>query len=619
MRNKKIVSLLSFIFSFFVFSTYYELNIPDFSGGVNESMETLDPSWVLALNYANAIDLEWGKDIVFTYGPLGYLNTRLGWQQNKYVFLLFDIFFFVNYFLIFFSLLKESKNYWFTLIQIFLFCLLIPTFVWSTSSMVGLIFVLFWISKLYENPKWFYFMMIISLLLLQFYIKANTSIVSFILFVAAIVLIYLKHKFSFIKLISFIALPIVIVFCSLVFFNLNLKGYLSGSLEMITGYNKIMYLEGEYGNYFLIAMIVWGVLLFLFARNYFSEKNKIHTLIYPFLFFATIFVISKQAFVRADKFHMYEFFNYVPLLIIVFSPYLHKYFNFSKIATTIAIVICFYFSNDIKSIDLESRWNKSNYIKGFSSFGEQSASILENTTNKLPDSILKKIENKTIDAIPWNLIILFENNLNYHPRPIIQSYSVYTKKLQDLNFEHYNSKNSPEFVLFDLESIDKRYPMFDEPKTFLSLIYNYKAIETVFYHSKKQILFQKKNDFKPLSFELVEEYAITNGKVVPEKGYYYEAEIYPNFKGKIVSFLSHEPRINLQILPSKNNMASFKTSSDLLKGGFFYHPYIRTIDDFWNFVHGIENDKINLLTIQPKDQKYYKEKIRIKKFKIIQQ
>jgi hypothetical protein len=33
----------------------------------------LDPSWQLALSKAHGQYLDWGKDIIFTYGPLGYL------------------------------------------------------------------------------------------------------------------------------------------------------------------------------------------------------------------------------------------------------------------------------------------------------------------------------------------------------------------------------------------------------------------------------------------------------------------------------------------------------------------------------------------------------------------
>ncbi|XGV98605.1 MAG: hypothetical protein ACAF41_06635 [Leptolyngbya sp. BL-A-14] len=43
----------------------------------------LDPSWVYTINYAASHDLTFGKDIIFTYGPLGYLLTGLAGTGSK--------------------------------------------------------------------------------------------------------------------------------------------------------------------------------------------------------------------------------------------------------------------------------------------------------------------------------------------------------------------------------------------------------------------------------------------------------------------------------------------------------------------------------------------------------
>ena len=49
----------------------------------------LDPSWGIGLNLIKNIDLIWGEDVVFTYGPLGYLITQLPVFQNKIFIVLF--------------------------------------------------------------------------------------------------------------------------------------------------------------------------------------------------------------------------------------------------------------------------------------------------------------------------------------------------------------------------------------------------------------------------------------------------------------------------------------------------------------------------------------------------
>ncbi len=45
----------------------------------------LDPSWQYAISRAAADKLIFGKDIVFTYGPLGYLIAGAAWEQNLWL------------------------------------------------------------------------------------------------------------------------------------------------------------------------------------------------------------------------------------------------------------------------------------------------------------------------------------------------------------------------------------------------------------------------------------------------------------------------------------------------------------------------------------------------------
>jgi hypothetical protein len=48
----------------------------------------LDPSWQISLQLAAIQDKDFGREFVFTYGPLGYLLIHAA--VNKFVLLLFD-------------------------------------------------------------------------------------------------------------------------------------------------------------------------------------------------------------------------------------------------------------------------------------------------------------------------------------------------------------------------------------------------------------------------------------------------------------------------------------------------------------------------------------------------
>src|SRR5262245_58161147 len=53
--------------------------------GFNTPAVGLDPSWNAGLAMAAADGLHWGKELVWTYGPLGFLQTQLVWFRDQTV------------------------------------------------------------------------------------------------------------------------------------------------------------------------------------------------------------------------------------------------------------------------------------------------------------------------------------------------------------------------------------------------------------------------------------------------------------------------------------------------------------------------------------------------------
>jgi hypothetical protein len=94
------------------------------------------------------------------------------------------------------------------------------------------------------------------------------------------------------------------------------------------------------------------------------------------------------------------------------------------------------------------------------------------TRLKLQSPVNQLLKNKTIDIVPTEISLAAVNDFNWVPRPIFQSYSAYTKKLDDINFK--NVIETPrDYILYDFMTIDKRHPFFDEPRTLFHLYCNY--------------------------------------------------------------------------------------------------------------------------------------------------
>ena len=100
----------------------------------------------------------------------------------------------------------------------------------------------------------------------------------------------------------------------------------------------------------------------------------------------------------------------------------------------------------------------------------------------------------TADVMPWDISHVIANELYYKPRPIPQSYAVYSQNLQELNNRFLeNLRTSPDWLIVDIKDIDGRLPIGLDSSSLASM----KSLYS-FSHSGSQgsLVFSKKNDLK---------------------------------------------------------------------------------------------------------------------------
>jgi hypothetical protein len=616
--------LMGLLGAYMLMPNFFDANI--FSLPLSQDLwMSLDPSWGIALNYVELKNLTWGTEVAFTYGPLAHLCTRVGWGENRFSFLFFDLFMYINYFFLFFISFKESRNKIITALTIIAVCLIFPLWFGSAHALILMAILVFWIRLSLDQPKLLYYVFQILIITLLFFIKFNTGLIAFPLFFAGIFCNLINKNGNKIHLIAYLIGPIILILALAIPLNVALFPYIKSGFEMVSGYNDIMFLEnqiaGSYSYCIAMAIILTAILFINIYSN--QKKDWIKILTILFLFGTSIFVLYKQAFVRADLGHIREFFIYIPIIILC-NLDLHQYFksNILKVAFVIALSIPFYFLivNQKGSIDIKAKFPKSEYFSRFNSFPTKTELFLSPSKSQLPTSVLEKIGANSVDVYPWNIQLLLENKLNYKPRPVLQSYTVYTPYLEQMDFDFYNSSKAPEFVIYDFAAIDGRYPLFDESKMNLALIKNYKVAEMYEFDGRKGLLLQKKSDFKPLKLEKIKEYAmLLNTPLVPKKDIYYEIGIYNNLLGKVVSLFQHAPEIRLEIKLKDGNKMDYRTSKLLLETGIFSDKFIYETKNFKTYLDPLnDNQEIKYYNFKPLNLSLFKDKIRITEYKIIQ-
>ncbi len=614
--------LLALTCAFIHLPRYFEVYFPPLTPSP-DVWWGLDLSWILTLNYVNIKELTWGTDFAFTYGPLSYLSTRLGWGTNGNALILFDIFFYLNLFLVYFISFTKSRNKIITAFLIIGYTLLIPVHIGSSTALILLAFLVLWIRQSIDQPKVIYYVFQIVLLFLLFFIKFNTGLIAFPLFFTGILYNLISKREKFYWLLLYAITPIIIIVSACGFLNVDLLNYVKTALEIVLGYNDVMYLDHKFSRRLLALFVVFSTLFILGHKTFIERKTNLVKNGALFIIYGIpMFVLYKSGFVRGLE---TEFFIFSVLLILSMQDlHFENYKKYSNIIVALCVLGSFgivYLDNGTKlPFETTNKIDKY-YLQGIKDFTPISGLHIIPSPNEFPFSVKAKIGVSTVDIYPWNTQLLFENKLNFSPRPVFQAYTAYTKTLEEMNFNHYNSmEKAPEFVIYEFLAIDQRYPLFDEPKVNLCLIKNYTPVEMFDFQNRKFILLQKRNDFRPIKLEKVNEYAMeSESPLAPKKGIFYEIGVYNSMIGSLVSIIDHAPELSLEI--KTNTSSEYRTGKKLLESGVFLEQKINKTEDFYSLFFAdslAKMEKVKFYNFKPKSPSLFGDKIRITEYKITQ-
>jgi hypothetical protein len=95
--------------------------------------------------------------------------------------------------------------------------------------------------------------------------------------------------------------------------------------------------------------------------------------------------------------------------------------------------------------------------------------------DRLAPAVLRRIGASTVDVLPVETAVVKANGLRWAPLPVFQAYSAYTPALDRLNRDALIARGASE-VLYDYVSIDERYPFGDMPATTRELLCRYRPV-----------------------------------------------------------------------------------------------------------------------------------------------
>jgi hypothetical protein len=96
-------------------------------------------------------------------------------------------------------------------------------------------------------------------------------------------------------------------------------------------------------------------------------------------------------------------------------------------------------------------------------------------TYAIPPRMLDEVGSRTVHVVPWESAVLFAYpGLRWDPLPIFQDYAAYTEALDDRNADALTGSNRPDFIFRQPgASLDGRLARFDPPRQNLELLCRY--------------------------------------------------------------------------------------------------------------------------------------------------
>lgn len=187
----------------------------------------------------------------------------------------------------------------------------------------------------------------------------------------------------------------------------------------------------------------------------------------------------------------------------------------------------------------------------------------------------------TVDVYPIAQAVVFLMGWDYHPRPIFQSYSAYTMPLAEMNARFIASDRAPEHILFDVAPLDNRFPSQDDGYSWLDLFRHYQP-----HAGEYPDFLVLDHRASPRVIELTPLLDATShfGQPVPvpdENGepIWVQIDIPAGVIRSAASFIFREAAFHIEVTDSAKTTNTYRLVASTAGGGFLLSPVVATKTD----------------------------------------
>jgi hypothetical protein len=506
----------------------------------------IDPGWQWAANQAADAGLVFGRDIVFTYGPLAFLMVPLDVSSNLLV---------ANIFLL--------------VVQVLFAVTLAALFIRDRRAAAVAVFaVLFVIARHQGLELEGFFALVVGLLALLgvfadrrlpiavaatlaailLMVKMSLGIASLaILAVASIVARFLFNR-PYRLALGLLPFPVTLIVLATVLFDRpgTFFHWLQLSLQLVSGYSVANSITNADTGPILqvvvgaIAVGAWIGFSVLFCRNR-------RLLACNLMFVLVVMIQFRLAFVRHDN-HQYQFIPFMLALIAISSLFAQRRRQIAAHVVFFAVLLIGGALTNLVDPVGRGLLPKNLLVGGTGPralsklvhIGETRAELaVESTANleplRLGDDLRELLEGSRngVGTLPWEIQYCPANGLEWNPTPTLQLYSAYTRDLDLWSAKHYAGSAAPQFIINTFSAVGMRRQLFDAPATWRTIFLTYE-MRSVGWEPEPVLLLERRQDPLQSSFKEVSRGTLAPGGAsitVPASDHLLFADIDLRFNG----------------------------------------------------------------------------------------
>lgn len=371
----------------------------------------------------------------------------------------------------------------------------------------------------------------------------------------------------------------------------HLKPFFFHTLAMVQGYNQGLgyepaapFVRPAFLVLLLAAALAAVRCLFAFA----SENRRTYWRRAVVFAWGLAMVLSfwKHGFVRGDIYHMVLFFGFIPVLALSLESLWCRSPAVNLAAGAMCLTLC------VAVIWMvQSSWfvaPSRSLLQPFRAFAFNLGSLVRPSayqrrmeqalapTRVVADlpRLRRRVLASSVDVFGHNQLSALLNDLNYRPRPVFQTYAACNSQLMRLNERFYQSASAPAFVLFTLGSADRRFPPLEDALVLRHLMINYEPVD-----AEGPFLLLRTRSREAARLVLVREGAVAPGQRIdlePNRAtnLWLEICLEPTLRGQVRQVFYQPSMVRLAVWDGARRLNRLRAPANMLAAGFLASPLL---------------------------------------------